>query len=77
VVVYTEPLLELTQLTLLEQISNKRATAAAAAQELKILEDAALDAGILPPTISAAAQITPTNAQEPEQVFPLRLWSRS
>jgi len=64
---FTQGHLELTQLTLLEQISNKRAAAAAAAQELKILEDAAMDAGILPPTTSAAAQPTPTSAQGTEQ----------
>jgi hypothetical protein len=60
------------RLTLLEQIDSKRghiaAAAAAAAQELKMLEDAAMDASILPPTISAAAQLIPTltTAQEPE-----------
>lgn len=48
-------------------LTNKRAAAAAAAQELKILEDAAMDVGILPPTTSAAAQPTPTSAQGTEQ----------
>jgi len=56
----------------LEQYHSKReliaAAAAAAVQELQILEDAAMEAGILPPTISAAAQLTPTSAQGPEQV---------
>ena len=46
VVVYTEPLPQITQLTLLEQISNKRAAAAAAAQELYLMEAAAVAAGL-------------------------------
>jgi hypothetical protein len=46
VVVYTEPLPQLTQLTLLEQISNKRAVAAAAAQELYLMEAATVAAGL-------------------------------
>ena len=45
VVVYTEPLPQLTQITLLEEISNKRAATAAAAQELYLMEAATVAAG--------------------------------
>lgn len=59
----------LAQLTILEQIKTKRAAATAAAQELKMLEDAAIEAGILLSTVPAAAQPTTADDQEPDQMY--------